>query len=95
MARDVIGAEWLSLVRTLACGCCGAPAPSYAHHIREGQGMAQRADDFLAVPLCHDCHQGQHGIHGDRQRWVQHKVDELTVLAATIRVIYRLTNAPF
>lgn len=38
----------------------------FLHHIREGQGMSQRASDWLAIPLCHSCHQGDHGVHGDR-----------------------------
>lgn len=55
------------------------------HHIREGQGMAQRASNWLVVPLCHDgCHQGRLGIHGDRTLLRIAKVDELDLLAATL-----------
>jgi len=55
------------------------------HHIREGQGMSQRADNYLAIPLCHDtCHQGPNGIHGDKSLLRIAKVDELDLLALTI-----------
>lgn len=55
------------------------------HHIREGQGMAQRASNWLVIPLCHDgCHQGRNGIHGDRSLLRIAKVDEFDLLAATL-----------
>ncbi len=74
----------LARVKELPCGVCKAPGPSDAHHIRLGQGMAQRASDFLAIPLCRPCHQGDRGIHGDRSEWRMRKLDELDVLADTI-----------
>lgn len=75
----------MARVATLPCGVCGATGPSMVHHIREGQGMAQRADNWLTVPLCYECHQGQHGIHGDRSAWRLRKLSELDVLADTIK----------
>lgn len=74
----------LQRIKELPCGLCGAAAPSSAHHIREGQGMAQKASDYLAIPLCPDCHQGPSGLHGDRSLWRVYRKDELTVLAETI-----------
>jgi hypothetical protein len=71
-------------IKEMDCVLCGASGPCDAHHIREGQGMAQRASDFLAVPLCKDCHQGKHGIHGDRAMLRIHKIEELDLLAMTI-----------
>lgn len=57
-----------------------------AHHVRSGAGMAQRQHDELAIPLCHEgCHQGPRGIHGDRSLLNVAKVDELDLLALTIR----------
>lgn len=79
----------MARVKQLPCGVCDQCAPSDAHHIRTGQGMSQRADDFLTIPLCKACHQGPQGIHGDRTLWRIFKVDELTVLARTIE---RLTQ---
>lgn len=55
------------------------------HHIREGQGGAQRAPDMLTIPLCHNgCHQGPHGIHGDRSLLRLAKVEELDLLAIVL-----------
>lgn len=60
------------------------------HHIREGQGMAQRASDFLTIPLCPEHHIGHEGIHGTRSMFRIAKVNELDLLADTIEA---LTNA--
>lgn len=38
--------------------------PACLHHIREGQGMSQRASDWEVIPLCREHHQGDTGIHG-------------------------------
>ena len=76
--------SYLDTIRRLPCACCGAAPPSYAHHIRHGQGIGRKASDFLAVPLCHECHQGPHGVHGDRARLRARKLDELDLLADTI-----------
>lgn len=73
----------------MACAVCRRPGPSCVHHIREGQGMAQRAGHYLAVPLCYDCHQGPGGIHGDRSRWAVYRTDELQALDDTIRQVVR------
>ena len=82
------GKRHLAIIKSLPCGLCGASGPSDAHHIREGQGISQRAHDFLAIPLCKDCHQGAHnGIHGNRAMWRIMKKDELTVLAETIEML--------
>lgn len=57
---------------------------TYVHHIREGQGKSQRADAFLCIPLCYDCHQGRSGVHGDRSLLQIAKCGELDLLARTI-----------
>ena len=74
----------LQRIKEMPCGLCGASGPSDAHHIREGQGMGQRASDYLAIPLCKDCHQGPCGLHGNRTLWKVCKREELDVLAETI-----------
>jgi len=78
------GKRHISIIKSMPCGLCGQDGPSDAHHIREGQGMSQRASDFLAIPLCKLCHQGPQGLHGDRSLWRIFKKDELSVLAETI-----------
>lgn len=61
--------------------------PAQVHHIREGQGMAQRASNWLVVPLCPSCHTGPQGIHGDRSLMRIGKLEELDLLALTIEVL--------
>ena len=80
------------LERVLSLRCCicevlgqEQEGRTYAHHIRHGHGMSQRADDELAVPLCHEHHQGDTGIHGDRSAWKVARMDELDALVITIR----------
>lgn len=81
-------ATYLGRVAALGCVLCdalGRPGtPAQVHHVREGQGMAQRAQHFLTVPLCPICHTGPKGIHGDRQLLKQAKLDEMDLLAMTI-----------
>lgn len=80
-------------VKRLKCVLCTAlgltqSSPTDVHHIREGQGGAQRAPHRLTVALCHDgCHQGPHGIHGDRALLRQAKCTELDLLALTLEAL--------
>lgn len=80
---------YLGLVASLPCAVCGA-FPVQVHHIREGQGMAQRAPHWLAVPLCHDHHQGGLGIHtlGTRNFERMNKASELDLLARTVKAVF-------
>lgn len=93
MSRDAATIRYHDKVASLGCmigRVMGeSHAPANIHHIREGQGMAQRADDFLVIPLCHDCHQGPLGIHGDRTLLRITKMSELDLLAMTIREVTR------
>jgi hypothetical protein len=74
----------LGRVAALPCCVCGAHGV-HVHHIREGQGMSQRASDWLTVPLCPDCHTGTLGVHGDKTMMRIKKLTELDMLADTIR----------
>lgn len=70
--------------RVAELGCLIHPdTPAELHHLREGQGMSQRASNFLVVPLCPDCHRGTNGIHG-HSFYRMHKRDELSLLAEVI-----------
>lgn len=62
---------------------------TFVHHIRAGQGIAQRSPHWLAIPLCLDCHQGPSGIHGDRSLMRIAKVEELDLLAMTVEALCR------
>lgn len=60
--------QHLSRLAELGCVLCirlGYYAtPAEIHHIRDGQGMSQRASHFDAVPLCWRHHRGGEGLHG-------------------------------
>ena len=71
----------LARIKEMSCGVCGAAGPSDAHHIVQHE-------QYLCIPLCKDCHQGSHnGIHGEQRIWNVYKVDELSVLNETLRVL--------
>ena len=59
----------LARVRSLPCIACqiggGAQTtPTEAHHIRDGQGMGQKAGDHEAIPICSFHHRtGFNSIH--------------------------------
>lgn len=74
----------LDRIASLPCACCG-DAPVQVHHIREGHGMAQRASDWLTIPLCVGCHTGPKGVHGDRTMMRIFRLSELDMLADTYK----------
>lgn len=81
--------RYMGRVAAMGCITCrllGRPdVPAQLHHPRAGQGAAQRADDALVIPLCPACHQGKHGVHGDKGVLRQLKMTELDLLALVIR----------
>jgi hypothetical protein len=56
------------------------------HHLREGVGAAQRQSDWLTIPVCH-AHHTEHpfGVHLRKAFQTRTKLDELDLLAETIR----------
>jgi hypothetical protein len=90
-------AEYMGRVARLGCMLCKelgyssfddeGTYPVELHHVREGQGMSQRASNFLVIPLCPSCHRGPHGIHGDRLKLRNACVDEIALLAMTIEAL--------
>lgn len=77
-------------VAALGCYLCRhlglGDTPAQVHHIREGQGMAQRASNWLTVPLCekHHANYSVDGIHGQRMAWKRAGVNEMDALADTL-----------
>lgn len=64
--------------------------PAEIHHIRTGQGVGQRADNFNVIPLCPIHHrQGGHGIaiHAGRQSWENNYGTETELL---VQILYEL-----
>lgn len=84
----------MGLVAGLGCYLCRhlgyGDTPAQVHHLREGQGMAQRASNWLTVPLCdrHHSNASADGIHGQRRAWKLAQVDEIDALADTLERIY-------
>lgn len=74
--------DYMDRVASLGCLICGSPAQ--LHHPREGQGKAQKAPDWLVVPLCPSHHTGPEGIHNRRTFYLRHRMDEWDLLAMTI-----------
>jgi len=86
--------EHLNQVASLGCVLCKhldlGNSPAQIHHIREGQGMSQRASHFLVVPLCPEHHTGNSGLHGlgERGFYTRYKLSELDLLAMTIEELH-------
>ena len=84
--------QYMSKAASLGCMLCrtiGFPGtPAQLHHPRAGRGMGQRAQGWLVIPLCEQHHTGPTGIHGDRSAWKNAGVDEMDLLAETIRLIF-------
>lgn len=58
------------------------------HHIRDGQGMTDRADDFLVLPVCEAHHDRQpFGVHYAKSFRTRTRMTELDLLAATLRAL--------
>lgn len=70
----------LERVKLSPCSVCDAPAPSEAHHIRQG-------DHWTCVALCVDCHRGPNGWHGNKSLWRIPKLDEIGALNITLQRI--------
>lgn len=87
--------EHMGRVKRLGCVLCAElglaqEGVTDVHHLRDGQGGAQRAPHWLVAALCHDrCHQGPRGIHGDRSLLRQAKCTELDLLAWTLEALAR------
>lgn len=78
--------EHVANIHTLSCVVClhcygKKVRADEAHHIESVRGSHS---DFATVPLCKPCHDG---LHGSRRRpfYVAHKVDDVKLLALTIK----------
>ena len=78
----------LDKICALGCIVCGRPAE--VHHLLHNQGMAQRADDDDAFPLCPEHHRsGGHGtaIHAGQEAFEDRFGTELELLALTNNLV--------
>ena len=81
--------QWLSDVAELGCICCrnmgfGASLAEI-HHVRTGQGMAQRASHTEVLPLCPPHHRAcyETGFHASPKTWQEIYGTEAELLKQT------------
>lgn len=84
---------YMDRVAGLGCIVCRnsgfGETPAQIHHIREGQGLAQRAATWLVIPLCPEHHDGNDSIHKDRQGWQMRYGSELDLVAQTFSEVWK------
>jgi hypothetical protein len=88
------GKRHMGRVASLPCVLCkhmglGDNFAVQVHHIREGQGASQRAQDVLTVSLCQPHHLGPDGVHGLGRKgfYNRYKLDEIDLLAMTLEAL--------
>jgi hypothetical protein len=80
----------MNRVADLGCVLCWhlgfGETPAELHHPRDGEGMAQRASNWLVVGLCPEHHRGASGLHGlgTKGFYTRYRLSELDLLAMTI-----------
>lgn len=86
--------SYLNDVAGIGCVLChhlgyGHTEP-HLHHPRAAVGAAQKAQDWLVIPLCPDHHTGVGGFHGLGMRgfYTRYKLDEWDLLAMTIERLH-------
>lgn len=79
----------IARVKALPCACCKTTSKARdAHHTVQG-------NHFTTIPLCHDdCHQGPHGVHGDKTLLKVRKMNENDMLNWTNRQLEFGTENP-
>ena len=70
--------RYMGRVAALPCCACGATGV-HVHHLR---GI--KRNNYLVIPLCPSCHQGEFSIHMDRKSFEAIYGSELELLADTI-----------
>ncbi|WP_368875750.1 Ref family recombination enhancement nuclease [Proteus vulgaris] len=88
--------KWLSDVAELGCICCrnmefGASLAEI-HHVRTGQGMAQRASHTDVLPLCPPHHRAcyETGFHASPKSWQEIHGSEIELLEQTKQEVMEL-----
>lgn len=79
--------RYMSKVASLGCIVPDCNLDANIHHIREGQGTAMRASNYLIIPLCKEHHQGAFSIHNSKREFESVYGSELDLLAQTIGLV--------
>jgi hypothetical protein len=77
---------YMGRVAELGCIVCQFTL-AQVHHIREGQGMSQRASHYLTIPLCPEHHMGVFSIHNSPEQFKNIYGSELNLLSETIGLL--------
>lgn len=80
----------LTDIGCVLCHHLGTPGtPAEIHHLRTGQGMAQRAKNDMTIPLCHIHHRSSRGFHGLGKRAfeAEYGIGEAGLLEITNKLI--------
>lgn len=105
--REGMSRRYLDAVKVLPCVVCGRLGVD-PHHLMRGlpegeRGIARRAADRWAIPLCRQDHDAAH-LHGDDEEWLTERGVDGRALAqalwgarddikAMLRIIGRNLNA--
>lgn len=75
--------------------CLEQQGRTTVHHVKAGTGIGERSEHWLTVALCQEHHQGASGIHGlgTKGFYLRYKLDELDLLAMTIRGLWTVLRA--
>ena len=85
--------DHMNKVAELGCILCRhldyGQTPAELHHPRDAAGGAQRASDWLVIPLCPEHHRGNSGLHGlgTKGFYTRYKMGEWDLLALTIQAL--------
>lgn len=85
--------QHMNKVADLGCVLCRhldyGRSPAELHHPRDAAGGAQRASDWLVIPLCPEHHRGNSGLHGlgTKGFYTRYKMNEWDLLALTIEAL--------
>ncbi len=87
------GKRHMGRVAKVPCVICTlmglGESPSVVHHLKYGQGAADRASDYLTIAVCPAHHDGPDGIHKLKEHglYLRYKVSELDLLALTLEAL--------
>ena len=87
-AKTQAEAAYMGRVAALGCAVCRllgfGQTGAQVHHVRSGQGMAQRAGNYCVIGLCAAHHTGTNGVHGDKGCLRAVRCSEMDLLDITI-----------
>jgi hypothetical protein len=93
MTRSAKAKRHLDRLSGIGCILCkhlhGHYVPAEIHHPKEWTGAAQRESDWLAIPLCPECHRGANGLHGlgTKGFYLRYRLQEHDLLAMTLEAL--------